>query len=609
MEEIINALSGDGAETFDGGNVVDRSRHQRIDAAERLGQQAGVAVADVADPQTGQHPSQSAVLAGGDGSDQVRRRLLSHPFQPGDLLLGQLVQVRQFLDQTLVDQLVDHRRAESFDVHRAAVGKEAKPFLELGRTGRVDAADVHAAFVALDRTAANRTPLRERELLLFAGPFLQNDADDVGNDLARLFDHHRVADANVFAADFVGVVQADARDLGPGDFDGFEIGDRRQHAGLADLDGDVLDPRRRLPQLDLVGDDPSRRLAGGAEPVPLGEVVDLDDHAVGLVVEFVPPLELVGAVLKDGVDGIERSAVGNRRQAETTHQAEELVVSSHRNAFEPPFAMGEEAQPPLGALARIEQFERAGGGVARIGQLPFPPLRQNPVQPRQLRIRHVHFAANLDHFGRRLVVGPQSEWNVVNSPQVGGDVVATLPVASRRAECEQAVFVRQRHRHAVDLLLDHVAGFFTTEPSANAAVEIAKIVLVVGVVDGQHRHGVADRLEPLQRLSTDTLRRAVRRDQFRMLRLQFLQPLHQPIEVEVADHRLGFDIVLVIVELDFAAESADLFFDRQLVQLGKEVGNGCGHDGLRRIRAAAAGRNRPGGRGYFQANACPVNRS
>ena len=43
------------------------------------------------------------------------------------------------------------------------------------------------------------------------------------------------------------------------------------------------------------------------------------------------------------------------------------------------------------------------------------------------------------------------------------------------------------------------------------------------------------RLEPLERLPADSLGRAVGRDQLGMLGLERLQPLHQPVEFEVAD--------------------------------------------------------------------------
>ena len=62
------------------------------------------------------------------------------------------------------------------------------------------------------------------------------DADDLGDDLAGLLDHDRVADADVLALELVGVVQAGALDGRAGQLDRLEVGDRRELARLADLD-------------------------------------------------------------------------------------------------------------------------------------------------------------------------------------------------------------------------------------------------------------------------------------------------------------------------------------------------------------------------------------
>ena len=62
------------------------------------------------------------------------------------------------------------------------------------------------------------------------------DPDDLGDDLAGLLDHDRVADPDVLALELVGVVQAGALDGRAGQQHRLELGDRRQLARLADLD-------------------------------------------------------------------------------------------------------------------------------------------------------------------------------------------------------------------------------------------------------------------------------------------------------------------------------------------------------------------------------------
>ena len=96
------------------------------------------------------------------------------------------------------------------------------------------------------------------------------DADDVRDDLARLLDDDRVADADVLAVDLVGVVQAGAADGRAGELHRFQVGDRRDGAGLADLHADVVERGGRFVLLELVGDQPARALAGGAQAVRAG---------------------------------------------------------------------------------------------------------------------------------------------------------------------------------------------------------------------------------------------------------------------------------------------------------------------------------------------------
>ncbi len=63
-----------------------------------------------------------------------------------------------------------------------------------------------------------------------------------------------------------------------------------------------------------------------------------------------------------------------------------------------------------------------------------------------------------------------------------------------------------------------------------------------------------ERLEPLDGPLADALGRAVRRDQLGMLGLQLLQPLDEPIILEIADLRCRLDVVLPVVIADFLAE-------------------------------------------------------
>ena len=133
-------------------------------------------------------------------------------------------------------------------------------------------------------------------------PPAQDRADDARDDVARLLDQDPVAFADVLPRDVVGVVQRRHRDGRAGDEHRLEHGERRDRAGPADVHFDLLQERRLLLRRELERDRPARELAGGAEEPPLGELIDLDHHAVGIELERAPLLRPFGAESHQRVD-------------------------------------------------------------------------------------------------------------------------------------------------------------------------------------------------------------------------------------------------------------------------------------------------------------------
>ena len=74
-------------------------------------------------------------------------------------------------------------------------------------------------------------------------PPLRHHGNHLRDHVAGALDHHRVADADVLAGDLVLVVQRRAAHQHAADVDRLQLGDRRQRAGAADLDMDVLAAR------------------------------------------------------------------------------------------------------------------------------------------------------------------------------------------------------------------------------------------------------------------------------------------------------------------------------------------------------------------------------
>ena len=101
-------------------------------------------------------------------------------------------------------------------------------------------------------------------------PLVEDDVDHLRDDVAGALDHDGVADPDVAplaqnltlvadALDVVLVVQGDVLHDHAADADRFELADRRERAGAADLDLDVAQHRHGALGREFVRDGPARR--------------------------------------------------------------------------------------------------------------------------------------------------------------------------------------------------------------------------------------------------------------------------------------------------------------------------------------------------------------
>ena len=119
---------------------------------------------------------------------------------------------------------------------------------------------------------------------------------------------HRVAHANVLAGDFLLVVQRGATDGGPVEENRLELGDRCESAGAANLHCNRVELGLRLLGCVFVGHGPAWRLGGGTDAVAQVEAVQLDDSAVGVVVEAGSDAVQLG----DGVEDVVHAGAAPR---------------------------------------------------------------------------------------------------------------------------------------------------------------------------------------------------------------------------------------------------------------------------------------------------------
>ena len=90
---------------------------------------------------------------------------------------------------------------------------------------------------------------------------------------------------------------------------------------------------------------------------------------------------------------------------------------------------------------------------------------------------------------------------------VGGDVLALVAVAARRAQHQPAVLVAQRDRQPVDLRLggegERLVRVSRPRKRRMRVDELAHVLVGEGVVEREHRHGVRDLGEGLDRRGAD----------------------------------------------------------------------------------------------------------
>ena len=158
----------------------------------------------------------------------------------------------------------------------------------------------------------------------------------------------------------------------------------------------------------------------------------------------------------------------------------------------------------------------------------------------------------------------QAQRKRADGADVRRDLFAARAVAAGRPAHQHAVLVGQGDAQAVDLQLGDVRDRRVAQPGAlsHALVEGAQLLLVVGVVEAEHRRQVLDRGEALGRAARHPLGRRVGRDEIRVLRLERLELVQQAVELLVGNLGVVLDVVALFVVPDRAAQLVDALLRR-----------------------------------------------
>ena len=436
--------------------------------------------------------------------------------------------------------------AEALDVQcgtRADVG-EALGDLR-GAGSLVGAAQVDVAFLFLDEGGgAGGTLGGHHEGPLGAVAGVLDGGDDLGDDVAGLAQDHEVADEDALAGDLLGVVQGRARDVGSGDQHGIHDAVGGDPAGAPHLDADIEQARVDLLGRELVGGRPAGGPRGGPQGALEGQVVDLDDDAVDLVVEAVSLCSDLRDPFLDGLAPGEQASVGRDGQAPVAQLLVPALLGGRLGESFPCLdeadAVGDHRKGALGGLGRVLLAQGTGGRVARVHEGLLAGGHPGLVECCEVGNREVDLATHLDAPGcgscQRLRDGGDCS-------RVRGDVFADVAVASGGGAQEASVLVEEVDGEAIDLHLGRHLEVRDARGFGHAGLPPGEFLEGEHVVEGHHLGEVAD----LGEGGVDATAHAHRgRISAAQLRVAFLDLLDLAVHAVVVGVRDGGRVPVVV---------------------------------------------------------------
>ena len=221
--------------------------------------------------------------------------------------------------------------------------------------------------------------------------------------------------------------------------------------------------------------------------------------------------------------------------------------------------MAEDVERARGADFRIELAQRAGRGVARIGERRLARGHALVIEPLECAPRQDHFAANLEqprHAAVRRM--DQAQRYALDRADVLGHVLAVDAVAAGRSHAQPAVLVDQFDREAVELDLGDVLDLgLAMEKALDAAVELAHLLGVHRIGERHHHPAMDDDGEFFARPGADALGGRIGREQFGMRGFERLEPAHQGVVLGVGQLGGVEDVVEIVVAVYLLAELFD----------------------------------------------------
>ncbi len=222
-------------------------------------------------------------------------------------------------------------------------------------------------------------------------------------------------------------------------------------------------------------------------------------------------------------------------------------------------AMRPEPQRPRGGDARVLLPQRARRGVARIGEQFSARFLLRRVEREKVGARHIDLAAHLEDLGR---IALKRLRNITDMRDIGGDILAHLPVAPHRRAHQHALLIAQRAGQAVDLVLGgdrHRLVLAQRQEPPHPRQPFAYLFGGESVVEAHHPHRMGDLGQRRGRdRMPDLARGRIRAHQLRKRRLQLGIAPHQRVIFLIADLGRILGVIQPVVLRDGARQPHQL---------------------------------------------------
>src|SRR6267154_691444 len=225
------------------------------------------------------------------------------------------------MNEPIVHQLIHQLVAQSFDIQGATLREMQNRLLTLrGTVQATHATPIGFARFTRNGAATYRTFAVELFVYIegFAavisrGRVIEYHTHHFRNHITRTPHHDAVADAHILATNFIFVVQSGVTNRGAADEHRFELRDRCELAGAADLNIDIEHARYLFLCRKFVRDGPTWFACNKAESALQSKCIDFVDHsidierqAIALVTDGAMKLDQAGSTFNDCTLRIDR---------------------------------------------------------------------------------------------------------------------------------------------------------------------------------------------------------------------------------------------------------------------------------------------------------------